>query len=369
MLRVIFIGILSIQWIIHLMFTYKSLQEFLSLAIKTWVTRLQIILYIVVAIMFVLTIIGYILNKEAWWIIGLVTVVLSQILIMTNWQQAKFATILNVIILGVVITAFYFWSFDRKTENKVIDLYDNIAIRDLTITIDMISELPEPVKRWMIHSQTVGSKAVETVHLKQRGMMRLTPEQETWNETEAVQYFSVTKPEFIWQVKTNMNGLPVIGRDVFKDGNGSMVIKLAGMIPVVNVSEHEKINISTLQRYLGEIIWFPSAALSPYITWEEIDDNHAKAIMTYMGTTGSATFEFDEVGNVIEFTAQRYKDINDEHTTLWIAKIIESKEISGIIMPSKCEISWQNDDGLFTWYKFEIYDVRYNESIKLLLNS
>ncbi len=54
---------------------------------------------------------------------------------------------------------------------------------------------------------------------------------------------------------------------MFKDGKGSMIIKVLSLINVVNDSNNEKINQGTLQRYLGEITWFPTAAVSPYIKW------------------------------------------------------------------------------------------------------
>jgi hypothetical protein len=36
----------------------------------------------------------------------------------------------------------------------------------------------------------------------------------------------------------------------------------------------------------AEIVWFPFLALSPYITWQQIDDNSAKAAMI-------STWKFD----------------------------------------------------------------------------
>jgi hypothetical protein len=70
--------------------------------------------------------------------------------------------------------------------------------------------------------------------------------------SDAEQFFTVDTPGFIWLVRTAMAGMPVLGRDLFSDGQGSMEIRLAGLIPVVNVSNHERINESTIQRYLGE---------------------------------------------------------------------------------------------------------------------
>lgn len=83
------------------------------------------------------------------------------------------------------------------------------------------------------------------------------------------------------KVKMNMMSLvPVTGRDKFVDGKGQMTFELFSLINVAN-DTGDKIDQGTLQRYLAEICWFPSAALSPYIKWDDIDSTSAKATLTY----------------------------------------------------------------------------------------
>ena len=73
------------------------------------------------------------------------------------------------------------------------------------------------------------------------------------------------EPEFIWRVRVQMmHVLPVAGRDSYVDGRGRMLIKLGSVVPVVDAAD-EKIDQGALLRFLGEIVWFPAAALSPYI--------------------------------------------------------------------------------------------------------
>jgi hypothetical protein len=43
------------------------------------------------------------LKQHWWWAAGLLAVVISQALIIMNWQDAKFGTIANIIILGGII--------------------------------------------------------------------------------------------------------------------------------------------------------------------------------------------------------------------------------------------------------------------------
>ena len=118
----------------------------------------------------------------------------------------------------------------------------------------------------------------------------MKPEQEKWMTASAIQYTTIDNPAFIWKVDVKMNSLLNFqGLDKFENGKGEMLIKINSLINVVN-EQGKKLDEGTLQRYLGEMVWFPSLALSPYITWVQINDTTAKATMSYKGTHGSGTF-------------------------------------------------------------------------------
>ncbi len=196
--------------------------------------------------------------------------------------------------------------------------------------------------------------------------MKMKPEQETWKEAHAVQYITIDPPAFIWSVGMQMMPLlDIAGRDKFIDGKGEMLIKIMSLIPVVHSSGNDKIDTGALQRFLGEMVLFPSAALSPYITWEEIDENSARATMAYRGTTGSGIFYFDEQGNFIRFSALRYMGGDDDATRKeWIITVNESRVKNGIHIPVKMAATWKLDTGDWTWLKIEITDIEYNTSDK-----
>jgi hypothetical protein len=84
--------------------------------------------------------------------------------------------------------------------------------------------------------------------------------------------------------------------------------------------------------------------------------------MTYNGTTGSGSFYFDEKGNFIKFSAQRYMASEDD-TTLkeWIITASESRIMNGINIPVKLEATWKLENSDWTWLKLEITDIEYNK--------
>ena len=139
-----------------------------------------------------------------------------------------------------------------------------------------------------------------------------------------------------------------------------MIIKIFSLVSIANAKNDEKVNQATLQRYLAEIVWFPSSALSPYIVWEQIDGTSAKATMKFNGTIGSGVFQFGEKGNFIKFVAMRYKDVQDLKPTEWTVTATKTELQNGIKIPVELKVDWKLDNGNWTWLKLKITDIKYN---------
>lgn len=230
------------------------------------------------------------------------------------------------------------------------------------MTAEMIDLLPPPVKNWLHAIGAVGHERVESVRLKQSGWMKLKPGQKTWTASEAEQISFTDPPAFHWSVKMKMGkGLVVTGKDSFLEGKADMRIKLAGILPISRSADNEKTNESALQRYLMELAWYPSVALSPFISWQEVDAHSATATMDYGGLSGSATYFFDEHHELLKVEAWRYKESGkDARPLLCIGTINEHKQVDGLKVPVDMEISWELAEGTFTWYKFQAHDFQFN---------
>jgi hypothetical protein len=103
MFNYIFIFIMFVHGIIHFLgfakaFGYGNINQ-LSQEISKQVG----LLWLLAGLLFVLVVVFSITQKDFWSYFALVAAVLSQILIILNWQDAKFGTIPNILILAVVI--------------------------------------------------------------------------------------------------------------------------------------------------------------------------------------------------------------------------------------------------------------------------
>ncbi|MGC9384246.1 MAG: DUF6544 family protein [Kosmotogaceae bacterium] len=273
--------------------------------------------------------------------------------------------VLIIIVIIVVLVGIVFFAnkaFNNRVEKEINELFENVSIGDKkVITQKDLEELPNSVKDWIHFAGVIGKESIDTVRLKQNAEMKLEKEKK-WMPVEAEQYFTANPPGFLW--KARIKAAPffhIVGRDKYTDGEGNMQIKILSLFTIADSSGKE-MNQGTLLRYLAETVWFPTAALSDFIEWEEIDVNTAKATMSFANTNASGIFSFSDEGYVENFTAERYKEADGEYSLeIWLVNISEYKNLDGFMIPTKGEVTWKLDDGDFTWYRFEITDVVYNE--------
>ncbi len=366
LMKYIFVIIIIIHGLIHLLgfvkgFGFKEVKE-----LTIPVSKSMGIVWLTATILFLAYGILYLLNSKYNWILGLVAVAASQILIITFWKDARFGTIPNIIILLVSIASFGYYQFQKHVQQETINLLNqNKIIENRIVTENDIHYLPEPVKNWLKQCGVVGKPYIYLGKVTQKAAMKMKPEQQNWMNASAIQYTTINNPAFIWTVNVKMNSfISFQGRDKFENGKGEMLIKVNSLINVVN-EQDKKLNEGSMQRYLGEMVWFPSIALSPYITWEQIDDKTAKAIMTFNGTSGSGTFYFNSDGNFIKFSALRYMgNAPDAMRHEWVLLVEEYKSFEEIKVPSKMTATWKLDSKDWTWLKLEILDIAYNENAR-----
>ena len=175
-------------------------------------------------------------RRESWWTLALGGALLSQSLIIIAWSDAKFGSIGNLLILVALAMSAARTRFDQRVDAEVRALLS----RDAGVSASIV-------------------RAEDLRHLP--------------------------PPVF----------LPISGRDVYAAGSGHMLIKAASLLSIVD-SRDEKIAQSAMLRFLGETVWFPSAALSPYLQWEFVDARRARVTMRHGGVVASAVFTFDEHG-------------------------------------------------------------------------
>jgi hypothetical protein len=372
MLRFVFAFVVFIHGLIHLM---KFAKEFKlsQMGLLTGKTLVQFteglakgvgLLWLVTCLLFILAAAFFLLKKDWWWMLSALAVVLSQFLIIIYWHDVRFGTVANIIVLVASIKSYGTWSFNGMVADELKTFSTITKVHHQVVSEEMISALPNAVQKWLKHANVLGREMTQTVHLRQTGELKTSPRGK-WMQVYAEQYFTVKQPGFIWIA--DVKAAPFIhlaARDKYQDGKGSMLIKMLSLFTVAD-GKGKKTDQGTLLRYLAEITWFPSAAISNCIQWEEIYATSAKATMHYGNITASGIFIFSIEGDLISFEVQRFYD-RKKGATLekWHIQAEEYKSFEGVRIPSGLTVTWKLKTGNFEWLRLKIADLKYNEAPK-----
>jgi hypothetical protein len=274
--------------------------------------------------------------------------------------------IIGIVLLALVVVALCavlagsVW-LRRSARSIARDMIDVGSRSPATVvTAADIALLPDPVERWMRWANVVGRERIRTVRLRQKGEIRLAPDK-PWMRFDAEQYYTTDPPAFIWYADVRTWIIPLMeGRDSYIDGHGAMVIKGGGWIPIVD-AHGPKLDQAALMRYLSEIIWFPTAALEPCITWTPVDECSARATIVREGVAVSAIFTFDDIGRPTGMTADRYYDAGASSTLeRWFTPSTDYGDIRGVNIPVMGSAIWKLKSGDFEYIRIEITRAEYN---------
>jgi hypothetical protein len=371
MSRFILVLILVLHALIHLVgFTkYFRTEQAVQIgtnavaSIDTGGSKILGSLWLATCLLFLATATMYALKKDSWWVVGMAALLISQILILMEWESAKFGTIANIIVVLVMIPAIGSWQFNNMVNHELNTFLPTAQpLQKQVVTEEMLKPLPPIVQKWLRRTNIVGKEVIHVVHLKQQGEMRSKPNGK-WMRVVAEQYNTIDKPGMIWTA--DVKAAPFIhmtARDKYENGKGNMLIKMMSLFPISN-STGNKIDQGTLVRYLAEITWFPSAALNRYVKWDQLSANRAEATVSYGGVRASGIFTFDNNGDVVSFEADRYLE-RKEGATLekWFIQIEPNgyKTFNDMRIAAKSNVTWKLKSGDFTWFRVNITELDYN---------
>jgi hypothetical protein len=363
MIKILFTTLIVMHGLIHLMGFLKAFRMAQISQLVQEISPVAGLFWLAAAVLFLAAALSFALGTRWWWILGGIALVVSQILVISAWSDAKYGTVLNVIVLAAVVIAYGSWSFHATSVQELKALLAHAGSEKTLVTEPSVGKLPAPIRTWLRRSHVVGKKIPRTVHLRQKGTMR-TSRGGKWMPFEAEQWFTTEKPGFLWQAEVAAGpGVSLVGRDTYSEGRGHMVIKMMSLFPVADALGKET-DQGVLVRFLAEICWFPSAALLPYIEWEGIDSASAKATMSYGGVTASGVFTFNEQGDMVRFEAKRYYERDGSFSLEpWIVETLPKGmgEFEGVRMPVRSAVSWMLDGVPFTWLTLEITDLSYQK--------
>jgi len=256
-----------------------------------------------------------------------------------------------------VATGVWFWR--RATALKIEQLRAAIVEPERRYASAALAVLPLPAARYFRRVLRDGQPMIRSVVATQEAEFFING---AWRPLKATQHFSATPPGLVWDATITMAPLlQAYVRDAYVGGRGSMQAAIYGLISLVDQAGTPELNSGALQRVLGEAVWLPTALLpAPAISWTGRDDRSAVVTLTDQGTRVSLLFEFDDHGDVMRISGDRYKESAGGYTQQpWIISCREHAERSGIRVPQYCEVAWMGSDGPEPYWRGRISTIEY----------
>ena len=101
----------------------------------------------------------FLFYNKAWWMWGAAGAVLSQLLVIMYWTDAKAGTLPNLIMLPAILVAWGGWNFDRMASAEVQSLLAGAIPEQREIVAPaMLEPLPAPVQLWLTNAGVVGKE-------------------------------------------------------------------------------------------------------------------------------------------------------------------------------------------------------------------
>jgi hypothetical protein len=321
--------------------------------------------WFVTAILFIICVALYLLKKDSWVYFALIAVVLSQILILSNWQDAKFGTTANVLILIITIIGFFQIKFKNEYKNEVkIGLEESNKIPNSILTESEIAYLPAPVQKYIRYTGFLNKPIVNNFRIDFSGKIR-DHAKPVWMELTSEQYNFIKTPTRLFYLDATMKGLPVGGFHSFKNGVAFMDIRLLSIFKVEYQSGAVMNTSETVTFFNDMCVMAPGALIDKRIEWLEVVGNKVKASFTNNGITISAWLYFNEKGELVNFVSEDRSALGKNGETIklkWSTPMRDYKDIHGYRLASYAETIYSYPEGDFTYATFTLKDIGYNLS-------
>ena len=357
-MRIVLVLLIILHGLIHLMGFAKAFQFGEMAQFTKEISRPMGILWLLAALLFLVTAIAFFLRKDWWPILGIIMVVLSQGLIFNTWAYAKYGTIANAIILVAAIIGQSNLTFENSFKEDVAAAMSLVAPTPEILNEKDLEPLPECVQNYLRYVGAVGKPKVYNMKIVFTGEMR--DKGKDWFHFTSEQYNFMDSPTRLFFMKAKIMGLPTNGYHKYTNETASMRIKLLSLFSVVDLSEPELYPTETVTFFNDLCLFAPAALIDDRITWETLDALSAKATFNNKGTTISAILYFNEKGQLINFVSKDRYSVSEMKAFPFSTPASNYQEVNGYKLPNYGEAIWHYPDGDFVYGKFRVTDVVYN---------
>ena len=319
------VAVLAIHGAIHFMGTAKAFGWSDLEALTQPISRGMGFLWLLTGVTTLAAAVHLLVAPRSWWITGLAAVVLSQIVILSAWQDARVGTVANLIVLAGVVYTFASagpWSFRAVYERGVAEAAAAASVATWskghgsadpsaaapgadgggTLTAADLAHLPEAVRRYLEVTGFVGAPKVAGFRAVARGRIRASAE-EPWMPFVFEQQNTVDPPSRLFHMRARRAGLPVDVLHVYRGGRATMRAKVLSLVSVVDEAGPEMDQGETVTLFNDLALIGPGGLAWADIRWEAVDEDRVRGVFTAGAETVAGVLVFDEGGELVDFVS------------------------------------------------------------------
>lgn len=361
----VLVVLLVLHGLIHLMGFLKAFGFAALPQLALPISRPLGVLWLVAAVAMLATGALVYLSPRWWWAVGAAAVVLSQVVIVASWGDAKFGTLANVVVLVAAILGFF-----SAGPTSLRAEYEREVGRGLArsapaapVTEQDLAPLPLQVQRYLRLAGVVGQPRVRSYHIRFTGRIRGGPTA-AWMPFVADQYSFADQPTRLFFMRAKMFGLPVDALHMYFGEQASMRVKVLSMVPMVNIAGSALAASETVTLFNDMCLMAPATLVDPKIRWEPVDAQRVKATFTNAGTTIQATLVFDDAGQLVDFVSDDRSALQPDNVTFvkqrWSTPVSKYKSFGPFRLMSFGEARYHPSTGEYAYGEFELQEVAYN---------
>jgi Family of unknown function (DUF6544) len=363
-MKVLLLSLIVIHALVHLFGHVRAIGQAKSSRITRPLSRVAGAMWVVAAVLFMTSFIMLLYGDGNWWVPAVPGVILSEVMIIRDWPDMKFGTLLNMIMIVPLLA-----SFSNSLPSSYRNRYETEVKRCLVpdsetvlLSEQDLDHLPSAVRRYVQYSGAIGKPRATNVRVCLSGMFRREKE-DSWMPVSSRQYDFFREPARIFYIESSVFGVPFDGLHVYKCSSASMQIKLAHIFHVADANGEKMTKGETVTLFNDMCVLAPSTLVDTTIRWTEIDSLTVGAQFTNKGITISAVLSFNRKGELVNFSSNdRYlSEDGESYTRLpWSTPLSNYKDFGGRKIASCAEAIWHTPGGDFSYAKFVLSSLEYN---------
>lgn len=355
--------IILIHGCIHCMGFAKAFGYGNITALTKYISKTAGSLWLLTAFLFITAAIWLLFKKESWFYWAFPALLISQVLIIYVWKDAKYGSIINGIILAAVIISFATKQFSaRYKKDAAAYLKHTGMFQPALLTENDIKYLPDPVKKYLRYTHSVGQPKIKNFRVVFTGGIRKKGQQD-YMPFSSEQYNFTSAATRLFFMNATMMRLPVAGYHCYKNGQALMDIRLFSLFKV-QYQQGNEMNIAETVTFFNDMCCMaPATLVDERIRWLETKEDTVTAAFTVNRHTIHATLVFGKEGQLLNFISNdrfAQMDNGSMQQLTWSTPLKDYKEINRYRLPGYAAAVYTYPGGDFTYGTFCLKQIDYN---------